>query len=303
MATALQKAHAGAARVSVTASDNSSLIAHRSALHVFERAEIAAQFIRSRDAREIEVACVLGSGLGAFAGQLEDRTVIPYSEIPHFARPTVEGHSGQLVIGGSGGKTVAVMSGRFHYYEGHPLDDVTFPVRVFGRLEIPTLILTNAAGAINTHFAPGTLMLITDHINLMGANPLRGANDERFGPRFPDLSAAYSPALRDLALRAAEENGIRLEQGVYVAVSGPSYETPAEIRMLRALGADAVGMSTVPEAIVARHQGMQVAAISCLTNMAAGILDQPLSHEEVVETGNRVREQFASLLASFIAKI
>lgn len=266
-------------------------------------ASAAVNFIRSRDAREIEVACVLGSGLGAFADSLEDRAVLPYPEIPHFARTTIEGHAGHLVIGNCRGKTIAVMSGRFHYYEGHPLDDVTFPIRVFGRLEIPTLILTNAAGAINTRFAPGTLMLITDHINLTGANPLRGVNDERLGPRFPDLSAAYSPALRDLALRAAEENGIRLEQGVYAAVSGPSYETPAEIRMLRTLGADAVGMSTVPEAIVACHQGMQVVALSCLTNMAAGILDQPLNHEEVMETGERVRAEFAALIETLIAKI
>ena len=272
---------------------------------LYERAEHAARLIRSRlnENEAPRVALVLGSGLGAFADELEDAVVVPYEEIPGFARSTVEGHAGRLVIGKCGGITVAVMQGRFHYYEGYSLDEVTFPIRTFGALGVKAIVLTNAAGGINVAFNQGALMLISDHLNLMGASPLRGANDERFGVRFPDMSDVYARDGQEMVIEEARGMGMELRRGTYGALSGPSYETPAEIRMLRTLGADAVGMSTVPEAIVARHMNIKVVGISCITNMAAGVLDQPIVHEEVIETGARVREVFSELLRRVIPKL
>lgn len=272
---------------------------------LYERAEHAARLIRSRlkDEEAPRVALVLGSGLGAFADELEDAVVVPYEEIPGFARSTVEGHAGRLVIGKCGGVAVAAMQGRFHYYEGYSLDEVTFPIRTFGALGVKAIVLTNAAGGINVAFNQGALMLISDHLNLMGASPLRGANDERFGVRFPDMSEVYAREYQEMVIEEAREMGMELRRGTYGALSGPSYETPAEIRMLRTLGADAVGMSTVPEAIVARHMGIKVVGISCITNMAAGVLDQPIVHEEVIETGERVRATFSELLRRVIPKL
>jgi len=270
---------------------------------LYERAEHAARFIRSRAAEEVRVALVLGSGLGAFADELEAAEAIPYSEIPGFARPTVEGHAGRLVVGRVGGVGVAAMQGRFHFYEGYALEEVTFPVRVLALSGVKTLVLTNAAGGLNNSLKQGSLMLISDHLNLMGANPLRGPNDERFGPRFPDMTEVYDRAYQEIAIQEAHALEIELRRGVYAALSGPTYETPAEIRMLRALGADAVGMSTVPEAIVARHSGLRVLGISCITNMAAGVLDRPIDHAEVMETGESVRETFSELLRRVIPKL
>ena len=259
--------------------------------------------IRSRAGTDVSVAVILGSGLGAFADALSNGTAIPYNDIPGFARATVEGHAGRLVIGKIGESSVAAMQGRFHFYEGYSLEDVTFPIRVLKLLGVHTLILTNASGALNVEFQPGSLMLITDHINLMGANPLIGANDERFGPRFPDLTNAYSPDLQDVVLQEARAMGLQMWRGVYASLTGPSYETPAEIHMVRALGADAVGMSTVPEAIVARHMDMQVVGISCITNLAAGVSDRPVDHSQVMATGERVRESFTELLRRVIPRV
>jgi purine-nucleoside phosphorylase len=272
---------------------------------LYERAEHAARFIRSRltAADEARVALVLGSGLGAFADALEDAEPLDYAEIPGFARPTVEGHAGRLVVGRTGGATVAAMQGRFHFYEGYTLEEVTFPVRVLGLLGIKGLVLTNAAGGLNNSFEQGSLVVISDHLNLLGANPLLGKNDERFGPRFPDMSEVYDREYQEVAVCEAHAMGVELRRGIYAALTGPSYETPAEIRMLRLLGADAVGMSTVPEAIVARQMGLRVLGISCITNMAAGVLDKPINHEEVIETGERVRETFAELLGRVIPKL
>lgn len=272
---------------------------------LYERAEHAARTIHARliEPGDVRVAVILGSGLGAFADDLDDKTVIPYAEIPGFARSTVEGHAGQLVIGKIESITIAAMQGRFHYYEGYSFEETTFPVRTLHALGCRSLILTNAAGGINVAFDQGSLMLINDHLNLMGANPLRGANDERFGVRFPDMSEVYDREYQQTAIEEARAIGLELRRGVYAAMTGPSYETPAEIRMLRTLGADAVGMSTVPEAIIARHCGMRVLGISCITNMAAGVLDQPINHEEVMETGERVREIFAELLRRVIPKL
>ena len=270
---------------------------------LYERAEHAARFLRSRHSEEVRTALVLGSGLGAFADEVEGATSIPYAEIPGFARPTVEGHAGRLVLGRVSGVPVAVMQGRFHYYEGYSFDEVTFPVRTLTLLGVKNLLLTNAAGGLNNSFSQGSLIVISDHLNLMGANPLRGPNDERFGPRFPDLSAVYDHEFQETAIREAHEMGIELRRGVYAALQGPSYETPAEIRMLRLLGADAVGMSTVPEAIVARQAGVRVLGISCITNMAAGVLDRPIDHAEVIETGEQVRETFSELLRRVIPKL
>src|SRR6266404_1727865 len=244
------------------------MIAKRGSESVYERAQEAARLIRSRTDVEVSVAIILGSGLGAFAEDLTDATAIRYDEIPGFARSTVEGHAGRLVIGKSGEVTVAVMQGRFHFYEGYSLEEVTFPIRVLKLLGAQTLLLTNAAGTLNTEFTPGSLMVISDHLNLLGDNPLRGANDERFGPRFPDLSSVYTRRLQDLVIAEGKALGVEVRRGIYAALAGPSYETPAEIHMLRTLGADAVGMSTVPEAIVARHMNMQVVGISCITNLA-----------------------------------
>ncbi|HEX9927998.1 MAG TPA: purine-nucleoside phosphorylase [Pyrinomonadaceae bacterium] len=270
---------------------------------IYEKAQEAAQFIKSKFDREIQVALVLGSGLGAFADEIENAEKISYEEIPHFARSTVEGHAGRLVLGEVAGVSVAVQQGRFHYYEGYDLKDVTFPIRVFGLLGIKNMILTNAAGSIDSNFKPGSLMLIHDHLNLMGVNPLRGKNDERFGARFPDMSEVYSRKFQEIAKTAAKEMNFDLRRGVYCALSGPTYETPAEIHYLRYAGADAVGMSTVPEAIIAHHQGMKILAISCVSNYAAGISEEEINHEEVMEIGKLVAETFKNLLKRVIPKI
>ena len=270
---------------------------------IFEKAEEAAAYIRERIAVAPRVAIVLGSGLGLFADGVEDASVIPYTDIPHFPQPTVEGHSGRLVAGTISGQPVAVMQGRVHSYEGYSPGDVTFPIRVLGRLGITTLVLTNAAGGIRLDLRQGQLVLLSDHINLTGRNPVAGPNDERLGPRFFDMSNAYSKRLRLLAHQAAARHGIELAEGVYLGLSGPSYETPAEIRAFRALGADLVGMSTVLEAIVARHMAIEVLGFSCVTNLAAGVSDQPINHLEVIETGARVQEQLTSLLAELLKSL
>ena len=246
---------------------------------------------------------MLGSGLGDFTATLGDATSFAYGDIPHWPASAVVGHAGQLVVGTLAGRRVAALSGRAHFYEGHDLRTVTFATRVIGMLGVKTLILTNAAGGINLTFKPGTLMLMDDHLNLMGSNPLVGANDERFGPRFPDMSEVYSTRLRQLAGDAARARGLTLAHGVYAALHGPSYETPAEIRYLRTIGADAVGMSTAPEAIVARHMGVDVLGISCITNMAAGVLPQPLVHDEVMDVARRVRGEFCALLEGIVERL
>ena len=273
----------------------------------FTRAESAANFIRSQLGSHTQflpkIGLVLGSGLGAFADDLTEATRIPYEAIPGFPRSTAIGHAGQLVIGKSGSIPVAVMQGRVHLYEGYSADEVAFPTRVLGRLGIRSLILTNAAGGINTAYGQGALVMLRDHINLQGQNPLTGANDVRFGPRFPDMSFAYSKRYREIALEEAQKLSIVPHEGVYVALAGPSYETPAEIRHLRTIGADLVGMSTVPEAIAARHMGIELLAISCVTNMAAGTTNQPLDHEEVLEVGRRVMGQFIALLRAVLPRI
>jgi purine-nucleoside phosphorylase len=270
---------------------------------MFEQVEEAADMLRRRGAVDPQVAVVLGSGLGDFADALLNQVAIPYSEIPHWPVSGVVGHAGRLVVGSLGGKQVAALSGRAHFYEGHDLERVVFGVRTMGRLGVRQIIFTNAAGGINTSFAQGALMVIDDHINLLGTNPLVGPNDDRFGTRFPDMSQVYSPRLRAIADSAGAEKRMQLFHGVYVAVHGPSYETPAEIRFLRIIGADAVGMSTVPEAIAARHMGLEVLGISCITNMAAGVLPQPLDHDEVMATARRVRDSFIALLGGVIERL
>ena len=250
-----------------------------------------------------DVGVVLGSGLGDFASVLRERVTVPYTDIPHWPASAVVGHAGSLVAGRLAGKRVAALSGRAHFYEGHTMQVATFATRVLGMLGVKTLILTNAAGGINLNFKPGTLMVIDDHINLMGTNPLVGENDERFGPRFPDMTEAYSRRLRETADAAAQASDVAVAHGVYVALHGPSYETPAEIRYLRTIGADAVGMSTVPETIVARHMGMEVLGISCITNPAAGVLPKPLVHDEVMEVARRVRGEFSALLEAIIERL
>ncbi|HEV8588550.1 MAG TPA: purine-nucleoside phosphorylase [Pyrinomonadaceae bacterium] len=279
------------------------MLAERVSSSLYERAEKAARFIRGRVQTELSVAVVLGSGLGGLADELSNATTIPYDEIPGFAHATVEGHAGRLVIGKIGDSPVAALQGRFHSYEGYSLEDVTFPIRVLKLLGVRTLILTNASGALNVEFTPGSLMVITDHINLMGMNPLIGPNDERFGPRFPDLTNTYAPELQDVVLQEARAMGLQMFRGVYASLTGPSYETPAEIHMVRSLGADAVGMSTVPEAIVARHMDMQVLGISCITNLAAGVSDRPVDHGQVMATGERVRETFTELIRRIIPRL
>jgi purine-nucleoside phosphorylase len=269
----------------------------------FSQVSEAAEVIASRIREVPRIGVVLGSGLGDFAESLTDSVSIRYVDLPHWPASSVVGHDGRLVVGLVGGRTVAVLSGRSHVYEGHDMRTVTFPVRALGVLGVKTLILTNAAGGVNTGFTQGALMVIDDHINLMGGNPLVGANDERFGPRFPDMTDVYSRRLRRLADDVGSECGATLPHGVYAGLLGPSYETPAEIRYLRTIGADAVGMSTVPEAIAARHMGLEVLGISCITNMAAGVLPQPLDHHEVMETARRVRGQFVSLLEGIIGRI
>ena len=270
---------------------------------MYDRVEEAAAAIRARCGLIPETAVVLGSGLGAFADTLLDASATPYDELPHWPAAAVIGHTGRLVIGTVSGRRLAALAGRAHFYEGHDLATVVFATRVMGRVGVRRLVLTNAAGGINTRFAQGALMVIDDHINLIGTNPLVGPNDERFGPRFPDMSEVYSARLRDLADAVATARGIAVSHGVYAAVHGPSYETPAEIRYLRAIGADAVGMSTVPEAIAARHMGLEVLGISCITNMAAGVRPQPLVHSEVLDTTRRVRGSFIALLEGIIERI
>jgi purine-nucleoside phosphorylase len=272
-------------------------------LSEFERAEAAATFIFSKTKLRPQIALVLGSGLGAFADEFAGPVKIPYAEIPHFPRSTAIGHASQLVLGNVGDIPVAGMQGRVHLYEGYSAKAVAFPIRVFSRMGVKAVILTNAAGGIKLEFTQGKLVVIKDHINLQGSNPLNGPNDDRFGVRFPDMTAAYDRRFRELTVGEGNRNGIGLYEGVYAALPGPSYETPAEIRYLRAIGADLVGMSTVPEVIAARHCGIRVLGISCVTNAAAGILDQPLDHKEVLETGERVRSQFISLLRVVVPRI
>jgi purine-nucleoside phosphorylase len=262
----------------------------------------AVSYIQTLTNKKPTIGIILGSGLGPFADTLQNAVHIPYDNIPHFTKSAAVGHANELVIGDVGGKTIVAMKGRFHYYEGCTLDQVTFPVRVMKMLGIEKLIITNACGAINTDFAPGDLMLITDHINLTGNNPLLGPNNAELGVRFLDLSDTYSKKLRKTVLDIADDLNITLRQGVYAWWSGPMYETPAEIRMMRTMGADAVGMSTVPEAIIACHSGIETIGISCLTNMACGILDQPLGHEEVIETAERVKTTFLNLVTEIIAR-
>lgn len=271
--------------------------------NLFECATEAADHIRKRISRQPQIAIILGSGLGAIADGVLDSAVTPYAEIPHFPCSTVEGHSGKLIIGTLAGVPVAVMQGRVHGYEGYDPEQVTFPMRVLGRLGIKTAIVTNAAGGIRLGMHQGELVLISDHINFLGRNPVSGPNDARFGPRFFDMTEAYSKRLRTLAHEAAQTEGFTFSEGVYLALSGPSYETPAEIRAFRTLGADLVGMSTVPEVIVARHMGMEVLGISCVTNLAAGILDQPLNHQEVMETGLKAQDRLNRLLTRLIPQI
>jgi purine-nucleoside phosphorylase len=269
----------------------------------YDQVKEAADAIASRIRDVPRIAIVLGSGLGDFANSLSDAVSMPYGELPHWPASKVIGHEGRLVVGTVKGRTIAALAGRSHAYEGHDLRVVTFGVRVLGLLGVKTLILTNAAGGVNTGFAAGALMVIDDHINLIGGNPLVGANDDRFGPRFPDMSEVYSTRLRTIADQAARQMQVTLPHGTYVALLGPSYETPAEIRYLRTIGADAVGMSTVPEAIAARHMGLEVLGISCISNMAAGVLPQPLDHAEVMETTRRVRGQFIALLEGIIGRL
>jgi purine-nucleoside phosphorylase len=263
----------------------------------------AAEFVRGRIKDVPGIGIVLGSGLGDFAESLRDSTSMSYTDIPEWPASAVLGHAGRLVAGTVGGRRILALSGRAHFYEGHTMQVATFAIRVLGLLGVRTLVLTNAAGGINLSFKPGTLMVIDDHINLMGTNPLVGANDDRFGPRFPDMTEAYAKRLRQAADQAAGARRVTIAHGVYAALHGPSYETPAEIRYLRTIGADAVGMSTVPEAIVARHMGMEVLGISCITNPAAGVLPQPLVHDDVMAVARRVRGEFCSLLEGIVERL
>lgn len=272
-------------------------------MEYYEQLKEAAAHLRRTLPVAPQVAVVLGSGLGDFANGVSDPVSVPYAEIPHWPASRVVGHEGRLVAGRVAARQVAVLSGRVHFYEGHDLRTVVFATRVMGLVGVKIVILTNAAGGINTGFAQGALMVIDDHINLLGSNPLVGPNLDELGPRFPDMSEVYSGRLRSIADEVARERDMRIEHGVYVAVHGPSYETPAEIRYLRAIGADAVGMSTVPEAIAARHMRREVLGISCITNMAAGVLPRPLDHSEVMETARRVRGQFIALLEGIIARL
>ncbi|MEW9501873.1 purine-nucleoside phosphorylase [Jeotgalibacillus marinus] len=272
-------------------------------MHVLQDILEARDFIMSKLDDRPTIGLILGSGLGILADEIENAITIPYSEIPHFAKSKAIGHANELVIGQLKGKTVVAMKGRFHYYEGFTLDEVTFPVRVMKALNVEELIITNACGAVNTDFQPGDLMLISDHINLVATNPLIGSNNDELGTRFPDVSKVYNPELRSIATKVANEQNITLQNGVYAWWSGPAYETPAEILMIRTLGADAVGMSTVPEALVAVHGNMKVLGISCLTNMACGILDQPLNHDEVIEVAGKVKMKFLELVKGVIEEI
>lgn len=263
----------------------------------------ASQFIENKISFKPELGLILGSGLGVLADEIDNPVVVKYEDIPYFPRSTVEGHKGQLVIGYINGKSVIAMQGRFHYYEGHDINEVVFPVRVMKQLGVEKLIVTNAAGGANDTYTPGDLMLINDHINFASTNPLIGKNIAELGPRFPDMSRAYDRDFLEIARKTANELGISLKEGTYMWLTGPTYETPAEVKMARILGADAVGMSTVPEVITAVHMGLRVLGISCITNMAAGILDQPLAHEEVIETTERVKEKFVALIKKIIEKL
>ena len=277
--------------------------ADQALLGEFARADLAANYILEKTALRPKIALVLGSGLGAFADEFFESIKIPYADIPHFPVSTAIGHAGQLVIGGVGGVSVVAMQGRVHLYEGYSVKEVAFPIRVFARMGVKAVILTNAAGGIKREFSQGRLVVIKDHINLQNVNPLSGPNDERFGPRFPDMTTAYDRRFREMTVGEGNRTGIGLFEGVYAALPGPSYETPAEIRYLRSIGADLVGMSTVPEVIAARHCDIRVLGISCVTNAAAGILDQPLDHKEVLETAERVKSQFITLLRGVINRI
>jgi purine-nucleoside phosphorylase len=270
---------------------------------VFTRAEEAAEVLRAIISGTPRIAIILGSGLNELADRVSDRTVVAFDRIPHFPRTTVAGHEGSLLCGILGGVNVLVLKGRFHHYEGHDLEIVTFPVRVLQRLGVLILILTAATGAIRVDLRPGNLLLVSDHLNLIGANPLRGVNDSRLGTRFPDMTEVYSKRLRHLAREEGKRLGIELATGTYACMPGPSYETPAEIKMLRALGADVVGMSTVPEAIVARHAGIEVLAVALVANAAAGVLGIPISHEEVLEAGRRAAPSLARLIERLVGRL
>jgi purine-nucleoside phosphorylase len=265
--------------------------------------EKAVEFIRSKSSLQPRIGVILGSGLGSFVDAVEAETVIPYDEIPGAVASTVVGHSGRMILGRAGSLPVVVMQGRVHFYEGYAMDEVMFLSRVIGRLGIEKLVVTNAAGGVNTSYRAGDLMIISDHINFMGLNPLRGPNVDALGTRFPDMSEAYPEALRAVARDVARELGVEVQEGVYLALSGPTYETPAEIRAFRVLGADAVGMSTIPEVIAMSHMGIPVLGISCITNMAAGILPQKLSHTEVIETTTRVQKDFTNLLHGILQRL
>lgn len=267
-----------------------------------ERITEAAAYIKEQGVKQVDVGLILGSGLGELGEEVEQPIAIPYETIPHFPVSTVVGHAGQLVYGTLGGQMVLAMQGRFHYYEGYSLEEVTFPVRVMKELGIHSVVVTNAAGGVNTSFEPGDLMMITDQINFTGVNPLHGPNDENLGPRFADMSHAYDAEYQEMVRKVAQEQGIALQEGVYMGFSGPTYETPAEIRMARTFGADAVGMSTVPEVIVANHGGLRVMGVSCITNLAAG-MQANLNHEEVVETTTRVKETFKSFVKAILANM
>lgn len=267
-----------------------------------ESINTAASFLKEKGMLDAEVGLILGSGLGDLANEAEDAIAVPYEDIPEFPVSTVEGHAGQLVYGTLGGKKVIAMQGRFHFYEGYSLQEVTFPVRVMKALGVSSIVVTNAAGGVNESFTPGDLMIITDHINMTGGNPLLGPNDANHGPRFTDMSVAYDKGYQGLIEDSAKELGIDIKHGVYMGLTGPTYETPAEVRMVRTMGGDAVGMSTVPEVIVARHADIKVAGISCITNFAAG-MQESLNHDEVVEVTTKVRESFKSLVKTFISKI
>jgi purine-nucleoside phosphorylase len=271
--------------------------------NLFEKILESANYIKSKIDIKPTIGLILGSGLGVLGDEIENAVEISYDKIPNFPVSTVEGHKGQLVIGQLEGKNVVAMQGRFHFYEGYAMQETTFPVRVMKALGVETVFVTNAAGGANKSFKPGDLMIINDHLNLGGTNPLIGANDNRLGPRFPDMSSAYTPEYINLARKCAKELDINVKEGVYAFFTGPTYETPSEVKMARIMGADAVGMSTAPEVIVASHSGLKVVGISCITNMAAGILDQPLNHEEVIETTQRVKQQFLSLVKNIVSEI
>jgi purine-nucleoside phosphorylase len=270
-------------------------------LRYYQQLDTAAYVVRAAAPSEPRIAIVLGSGLGALADEVVDPVTIPYAQVPHFPVSTAPGHAGRLILGTFQGQSVVMMAGRVHLYEGYTAAQVVFPIRLLRMLGVETLIVTNAAGGVNERFSSGALMLIADHINLTGHNPLVGPNDERYGSRFPDMTEAYAPELRALARRAAADTGVDLDEGVYLGLLGPTYETPAEVRMVRILGGDAVGMSTVLEVIAANHMGMRVLGVSCITNMAAGMLPQKLDHVEVMETAARVSGEFASLLRAVVA--